>query len=121
MITGTISTDLEPLLHDVYVRLQDGKITPVRTILDTGFTGWFCLPIKIMEQMALQPASNEIYELADGSMVEEETYFGEIVIDNQPVVVKLIGTESETALMGMAMLLEKEAILNLKDMTVRVI
>jgi predicted aspartyl protease len=121
MITGTITADLEPLVHDVFARLRDGTNTPVRTILDTGFTGSFCLPRKILDQMTLKPATNEIYELADGSMVEEETSFGEIIIDNQPVVVRLIGTDSETALMGMAMLLEKEAIFNLKEMTIIVI
>lgn len=76
MITGTISDDWEPLLHDVFVRLHDGTAISV---------------------------------------------FGEIIVDNQPVIVKLIGTDSDTALLGMAMLLEKEAIFNLKDMTVKVI
>lgn len=37
------------------------------------------------------------------------------------LLVELSGTDSDTALMGMAMLLEKEAIFNLKDMTVKVI
>ncbi len=121
MITGTISDDLEPLLNDVYVRLADGATMPVRTILDTGFNGWFCIPRKILDQMIVKPAGVVIYELGDGSDFIERTYTGEVIIDNQPFVVELGVTDSDTALMGMAILLEKEAVFNLKEMTVKVI
>jgi predicted aspartyl protease len=121
MITGTISADLEPLLNDVFVLQADGMTIPVRTILDTGFNGWFCMPRKILEQMTVKPAGIVTYELGDGSELIERTYTGEVIVDNQPFVVELGVTDSDTALMGMAMLLEREAIFNLKDMTVKVV
>lgn len=121
MITGTISDDLEPLVHEVFVLLRDGRTVPVRTVLDTGFNGWFLMPRTILDQMRLEPAAVEVYELADGSPFVEQTYYGEVVIDNQPALVKMSATDSDTALMGMAMLLDREAIFNLKDMTVKVI
>lgn len=121
MITGMISEKLDPVLNDVFARRADGTLISVRTILDTGFNGAFCMPRKILEQMATKPISVELYELADGSLVAEQNYAGEIIVDNQPLLVELSGTDSDTALMGMAMLLEKEAIFNLKDMTVKVI
>lgn len=120
MITGRITEDLEPLVNDAFASLRDGTLLPIRTTLDTGFNGWFCMPRVVMSQMLLEPASIEIYELADGSIFEENTYYGEVIIANQPHFVKLTGTDSDTALMGMAMLLEKEAVFNLKDMTVKV-
>lgn len=43
MITGTINEDLEPLLDDIFIKSKD-KWIPVRTLLDTGFNGAFCLP-----------------------------------------------------------------------------
>jgi hypothetical protein len=53
--------------------------------------------------------------------LEEQTYVGEVIVANQPFLVLLMGTDADTALMGMRMLLEKEARFNLKDMTIKVI
>lgn len=121
MIVGVITVELEPLLNGVYARSAEGNLIPVRTILDTGFNGSFCMPKLILERMGLQPVALESYELADDSIIEQETYRGEIVINNQPIIVEINSTESDTALMGMAMLLEKEAIFNLKDMSIKVV
>lgn len=121
MITGRISENLEPILDDVFIRRHDEVLVPVKTVLDTGFNGWFCMPKEFLEQMVLKPAAKEIFQLADGSTLEEQTYIGEVIVANQPFMVLLMGTEADTALMGMRMLLEKEAIFNLKDMTIKVV
>jgi len=84
MITGMISEKLDPVLNDVFARRADGALISVRTILDTGFNGAFCMPKKILAQMATKPISVELYELADGSLVAEQNYAGEIIVDNQP-------------------------------------
>jgi len=120
MITGIITADLEPLLNEVYARSVDDALLPVRTLLDTGFNGSFCMPKLILDKMGLRPVAVESYELADGSISEQEVFRGEIVVNHQPVIVEMNGTDSETALMGMAMLIGKEAVFNLKDMTIRV-
>ncbi|NUO84260.1 hypothetical protein HUU05_29655 [candidate division KSB1 bacterium] len=121
MITGRITEDLEPILDDAFIRRHDETLVPVRTILDTGFNGWFCMPKEILEQMVLKPAAREVFQLADGSNLEEQTYVGEVIVANQPFLVLLMGTDAGTALMGMRMLLEKEALFNLKDMTIKVV
>ena len=59
-------------------------------------------------------------ELGDGRVIIENVYIGTILINNQPTVVEITLTDSETAFMGMEMLLEKEAIFNLKTMTIQV-
>ncbi|MBN1351609.1 clan AA aspartic protease [candidate division KSB1 bacterium] len=121
MITGKITEELEPIINDVFIRTAMGKVIPVRTILDTGFNGSFCIPRKIIKELNLNPVALEIFELADGTKIEENIYMGEIVVDNQPFIIEISETDSETALMGMEMLLEKEAIFNLKTMEIKVI
>jgi len=121
MITGTITDELEPIINDVFIRTEKGKVIPIRTILDSGFNASFCIPRRIIEELNLNPVALEIFELADGTRIEEKIYVGEIVVDNQPFIIEISGTDSETALMGMEMLLEKEAIFNLKTMEINVI
>lgn len=59
-------------------------------------------------------------ELADGEWIVEEVYLGTILVNHQPYMVEMTQTDSETAVMGMAMLLEQEAIFNLHTMTIQV-
>jgi len=120
LITGSINEDLEPLLDDIFIKGQHHWI-PIQTLLDTGFNGSFCLPTRYAHQAALESVGEVAIELGDGNIVSSDVYLGEILVNNQPYLVELTLTESETALMGMEMLLEKEAIFNLKDMTVTVL
>lgn len=121
MITGFINDELEPLLNDVFVRTKKGEVMPLKTILDTGFNASFCIPREVIKKLEIPPIANEIFELADGTYIEEDIYIGEVIVDNQPYTVEITATNSDTALMGMEMLLEKEAIFNLKTMKVTVI
>lgn len=121
MITGRITEDLEPLLNDVYLRAKDGSFLEVKTVLDTGFNSTFCFPRYLLERLKLEYFGEGIFILADGSPIDETIYLGEVIVDNQPFVVEMTMTESDTALMGMEMLLEHEAIFNLRNMTVTVI
>ncbi len=121
MITGIITTDLDPILDSVFMRAKDGSLIPVKTILDTGFNGAFCFPRCLLEDLQLQPVGTVILTLANGNEIEEQFYLGEVIVDNQPYFVEMSATDLETALMGMEMLLEKEAIFNLKTMTISVV
>ena len=120
MITGTINEDLEPLLDDIFIKSKDEWI-PVRTLLDTGFNGAFCLPRRYADTVELEPVGEVAVELGNGNVINTQVYLGNILVNNQPYLVELTMTESESALMGMEMLLEKEAIFNLKTMTVKVV
>lgn len=120
MITGTINEDLEPLLDDIYLEGTSAWI-PLRTLLDTGFNGAFCLPRTRAEHANLQSIGEATVELGDGNIITEELFLGTILVNNQPYAVELTMTDSDTALMGMAMLLEKQAVFDLNAMTVRVL
>jgi predicted aspartyl protease len=119
MITGVINDKLEPLLDDIFIEGKNGWI-PLRTILDTGFNSTFCLPRKYLEEAKMAFLTEIEAELCDGRIIIEEAYLGTVLVNNQPHVVEITLTDSETAVMGMEMLLEKEAIFNLKTMTVEV-
>ncbi|MCP4698232.1 MAG: hypothetical protein GY862_15470 [Gammaproteobacteria bacterium] len=120
MITGTINEELEPLLDDIFIEGKSGWI-PLRTVLDTCFNGAFCLPRQYMDEVKLETAGEATVELGDGNIINEEIHLGEILVNNQPCLVELTMTDADTALMGMAMLLEKEAVFDLNAMTVWVI
>lgn len=49
-------------------------------------------------------------ELGDGNIISTPVYLGQILVNNQPYLMELTLMESDSALMGMEMLLEKEAI-----------
>jgi len=119
MITGIINDKLEPLLDDIFIEGKNGLIA-LRTILDTGFNSGFCLPRKYLEEAKMEFLGEVEAELCDGTMIIENAYLGTILVDNQPYVVEITITDSETAVMGMEMLLEKEAVFNLKTMTIQV-
>ena len=53
MITGMINEALEPLLDDVFIEGKNGPIA-LRTILDTGFNGAFCLPRKYADDAKIE-------------------------------------------------------------------
>jgi predicted aspartyl protease len=120
MMTGYINEILEPLLADIFIKGIDGCWIALRTILDTGFNGAFCLPKYYAEIAQLEFLSEVEAELADGQVIIENVYLGTILVNNQPQVVEITLTGSETAAMGMAMLLEKEAIFNLNTMRIQV-
>lgn len=119
MITGTINDKLEPLRDDIFIESQTGWIA-LRTILDTGFNGEFCLPRQYAQEAQLEYLGEVKAELADGDWIIEEVYLGTILVNNQPHLVEMTLTDSATAVLGMAMLLEQEAIFNLHTMTIRV-
>lgn len=60
-------------------------------------------------------------ELSDGTIITDSIYRGTILVKNQPYIVENSLTDSETAVMGMAMLLDKEIVFNLRMMTIQVI
>jgi len=119
MITGIINEKLEPLLDDIFIEGKNGWIA-LRTILDTGFNSTFCLPRKYAQEAKLELLGEVEAELGDGRKIIEDIYLGTILANNQPIIVEITLTDSETAFMGMEMLLEKEAIFNLKTMTITV-
>ena len=107
---GFINENLEPVVENI----------PLDAILDTGFNGMFCIPRRLAPHCELISLGLETFELADGTLVDEELYVGQILLNDVPYFVELTLTDADQALVGMQMLLDKIAIFNLKTMRIEV-
>jgi len=118
-LSGYIDAYLAPRIRGITVvgAVED---IPIRPIWDTGFNGEFCLPRKYMGKSKLIWWGTDEFELADGRILEEDVYLGEIVINGTRYPVEMAITGSKDALIGMKLLLGKVAIFDLKRKKVSV-
>ncbi len=116
---GFITEDLEPVIDDLSVIAESENIR-LKVILDTGYNGALCLPRKYKKKCKLQSIGVETFELADGSLIKEELFIGQIIIDGNPCFVEITFTDSAIGLIGMQLLDEKIATFNLKNRTIEV-
>jgi predicted aspartyl protease len=116
---GFINENLEPLIENVFLIGHEQHI-PLEAILDTGFNGMLCLPRKYQPLCELNPLGVETFELADGTLMREVLYLGQILLNDVPYFVELTLTDTDQALMGMELLLDKVATFDLKTMHIEV-
>jgi predicted aspartyl protease len=69
-------------------------------VVDTGFDGDLCLPVKMAIQLGLELSGESIVELADGSRKQELSFLGSVFWQGQERLVKIFLTNSEDALIG---------------------
>lgn len=118
-LQGFVSENLEPFVENVFLIGRDDPI-PLNAILDTGFNGMFSLPRRLQPHCELNALGLETFELADGTLVQEVLYMGQILLNNSPYFVELTFTDSDQALLGMQLLLDKVATFDLKTMRIEV-
>lgn len=114
-LQGLINENLEPLVENIFLIGKQENI-PLEVILDTGFNGMFCMPRKLTPSCELSSLGLEAFELADGTLVEEELYVGRILLNDRAYFVELTLTDADQALLGMQLLLDKIAVFDLKAM-----
>jgi clan AA aspartic protease len=120
-ITGYIDEDLNPYLNEIFLVDKNQHLIELTIILDTGFNDELALPEKYFSQCNFIPIGDEEYILGDGSIVKENTYQGEIVINKKPLLVTLSLTGDDEALLGNALLIDKIVKLNFKDNTIEIV
>ena len=118
-LRGFINENLEPIVEDIFLIGQEGYI-PLEAILDTGFNGMLCLPRKFQQLCELNALGFETFELADGTLVQEVIYMGQILLNDIPYFVELTLTDADRTLLGMQLLLNKVVTFNLKTMRIEV-
>jgi len=118
-LQGFINENLEPMVDNVFLLGREGAI-PLAAILDTGFNGMLCLPRKFQPLCEPSPLGFETFELADGTLVQEIVYMGEILLNGTPYFVELTLTDADQALLGMQLLLDKVATFDLRTMRIEV-
>ena len=116
---GYIDENLNPKIENVFIIGKEQWI-PLETVIDTGFNDEFCLPKEYFDECDLIFYGTDRYMLANGSIVTEGIYYGEIVIDNQPITVLLSLTDDDEALIGTRLLDKKIVTLNFKDYSISV-
>jgi clan AA aspartic protease len=108
-------------LNEIFLVDKNQGLIELTIILDTGFNGELTLPEKYLNQCNFIRLGDEEYILADGSIVKEDTYQGEIVINKKPFLVKLSLIDDDEALLGNALLIDKIVQLNFKDNKIEIV
>jgi predicted aspartyl protease len=76
----------------------------VEAILDTGFDGWVCLPMRLAVQLGLELCGFQTVELADGTRKEELVFSGEVIFGDKRGEVDITLTSGGDTLVGLGLL-----------------
>lgn len=76
----------------------------VTAIVDTGFDGHVCLPIRLAVQLGLELTGEQFVELADGSRRNELVFAASVELFGEVQEIELMLTESDEALIGTRLL-----------------
>jgi len=91
----------------------------IDAIIDTGFDGYLCLPVQIAIQAGLELYGAQVSELADGSVRNELVFIGQVAFENQSSAeVEILLTESDDALVGVALLMPYKLNIDFPERTV---
>jgi len=83
-------------------------------LIDTGFAGGISIPEKLKPHFKFPLIGRRVWELADGSLVELEVYFGKVKEGTKKKEVSVIFTDGSEGLVGIEFLRGKKFILDLK-------
>ncbi|MGQ9628238.1 MAG: hypothetical protein ACUVV0_15210 [Anaerolineae bacterium] len=92
----------------------------IKAILDTGFNGWVCLPTPIAVQLGLTLFGVQTLELADGTNKKQLTFIGEVIFGDRQEWTEIILTESQEALVGTSMLLDRVLTIDFSEKTLEI-
>jgi len=102
MMTGTVNSDLEPLLwltiHDAGDRARD-----VEAVIDTGLNGFLTLPPALIAALGLPWLCRQQGQLADGSFLTFDVHVLTVLWHGQPRAVEVEAADARP-LLGMAMI-----------------
>jgi clan AA aspartic protease len=79
------------------------KAIGVEPIVDTGFDGYLSLPVAVAIHLGLELKGRVPVEFADGSMKNELTFQGTVVLQGHEYQIEIFLTESKDALLGSGM------------------
>jgi clan AA aspartic protease len=87
-------------------------------VVDTGFDGDLCLPVKVAIQLGLELSGETIVELADGSKKQELSFLGSVFWQGQERLVKIFLTNSEDPLVGSGLMQGQKLAIDYANRTV---
>ncbi len=85
---------------------------PVEAIIDTGFNGALCLPLRIINQLGLKKIGLFHYILANGDLAKTNVYYLDFEWLGKNKRIDIISSQDEIALVGMELLQEAKTFLD---------
>ena len=102
MITGTVNTDLQPLIV-VPAFSASGVRHDIKALVDTGYNGWLTLPPDLIAALGLSWRQRGRAILADGSTIVFDIYEGTVLWDGALLTI-LIDEADGIPLVGMSLM-----------------
>lgn len=93
----------------------------VEAILDTGFDGWVCLPMRLAVQLGLELCGFQTVELADGTQKEELVFSGEVIFGDKRDEVDITLTSGGDTLVGLGLLANSVVTVDLVGWTLEIV
>ena len=102
MILGRVSDNREAIVQ-LALKGSENRLRSVRSVVDTGYTGYLMLPQSMITELAWQCIGTQKGVLGDGSVKNFDVYLGTIIWDGGIQEITVNASESE-ALIGMSLL-----------------
>jgi clan AA aspartic protease len=113
MIRGTVTGDREIVIQ-LEVLAADQSSLSIHAVVDTGFNGYFTLPIDLLNTVGAVAAGTRRAELGAGNLVEMDVYFVTIKWRDADREVLVLQAEA-TPLVGMSLLWGSRVGFNAQD------
>ncbi|HYV37453.1 MAG TPA: hypothetical protein VE988_17240 [Gemmataceae bacterium] len=102
MISGLVDARLEARIA-VYIEDDTGQCQNVDAVIDTGFSGFLCLPPSQVASLALPWVCRQPTKLADGTIQMLDEYAAIVIWDTQPRNILVVAANTDP-LVGMKLL-----------------
>ena len=112
MLKGRVNRHGEPVIS-IKLILRDRPIK-FTAVIDTGFNGYLSVPRRLLTGSKWLAIGTEKFEIATGSLVEQEIYLGEISFDGKRGPVYSVATEAQDILIGTKLLRGKSLSINFR-------
>ena len=107
-MNGQVDLQGRALLTVLIRTAPDATTSPVEVWIDTGFTGELVMPRSQIDNLGLKPGLMVRAVLADGRESRLKTFVAWIDWFGETLEVEVVAGESETALMGVGLMLGRQ-------------
>lgn len=76
------------------------KRMEISALVDTGYTGFLCIPSKVARHLGLELCGVEEYQLADGRWINQLEFFGQVRFLGSTQDIKITLSDSDMAQVG---------------------
>jgi clan AA aspartic protease len=111
-----VTRDLEPVISLVVIGKKQRR--RIRAVIDTGFSGYLCLPRKMIRELHLDFLMLTQFELADGQKVDMAAYRAKVEFQGSIRDIYIVQSESKDKLIGASLLEDQKLTIDYPARTV---